>query len=240
MSTTTILELDQEDIAARLMDDTIVGTVKVFAQRRGITENDIQTALGAVQGSKPGLVAIVLMPRLVTDAPGAPGPRYFTRYPVQVIDWPVMRRTTLGAGISAETLCERIRQILHYQSFGRGQVLTFDSMESAPMADETQISYIVFFRRLGMDSPPAKCATCAISPAKGTAPQNVTLTCATPSSSIYYSIDGSYPSALAAAATPPTAFLYTAPIVVATACTLRAAAEATNYVQGDVSQAIFT
>jgi hypothetical protein len=239
MSTTTILELDQEDITARLMDDAVTGAFKVFSQRRGVTESDIMTALGAVQGSKPGLVAIVLMPRLIPDAPGSPGPRYFTRYPIQVIDWPVMRKQVTG-GLSAESMCERVRQILHYQSFGRGQVLTFDGMEPAPMANETQVSYIVYFRRLGADQPPAKCATCGISPNGGASPQTVTLTCGTAGAAIYYSLDGSYPSAFAAAATPPTAFLYSAPFAVATAATLRVSAEAAGYVQGDVSQAIFT
>ena len=240
MSTTTILELDQEDITARLLDDAVTGAFKVFAQRRGITESDIMTALGAVQGAKPGLVAIVLMPRLTPDAPGSPGPRYFTRYPVQVIDWPVMRRQAAG-GLSAESLCERIRQILHYQSFGRGQVLTFDGMEPAPMANETQVSYLLYFRRLGMDTPPAKCATCGISPNGGGSPQTVTLACAQPAgAAIYYSTDGSYPSALAAAATPPTSTPYTAPFSFATPGTLRVCAEKTGYVQGDISQAIFT
>jgi len=238
MSTTTILELDQEDITARLLDDSVTGAFKVFSQRRGVTESDIMTALGAVQGSKPGLVAIVLMPRLIPDAPGSPGPRYFTRYPVQVIDWPVMRKQVTG-GLSAEALCERVRQILHYQSFGRGQVLTFDGMEPAPMANETQVSYILYFRRLGMDTPPAKCATCGISPNGGASPQTVTLTCGTAGAAIYYSVDGSYPSALAAA-TPPTSLLYSAPFAVAAAATLRVSAEKTGYAQGDVSQAIFT
>ena len=163
----TVIELDQEDIAARLANDpTFSGLVKVFAQRRGVTESDILTALGAMNqaGTKTGLVAIVLMPRLTPKDANAPGPFYFSRYPVQVIDWPVIRKTAGGVGISAESLCERIRQILHFWCTGRGQTLVFDGMEPEPMQDSTQVSYIVYFKRIGADSAPVKCATVGISP----------------------------------------------------------------------------
>lgn len=241
---TTILELDQEDLTARLQADPFfVDTVKVFSQRKGITENDVMTALGAVnqQGTKSGLVAIVLIPSLIPESPNAPGPYYFTRYPIQVIDWPVMRRNaTTGAGMSAETLAERIRMIVHFWGTGRGQALVFDGMEPAPQDDPTKVSYILYFKKLGGDKAPVKCATVGITPASGAAPQTVTLTCATASAAIYYSTDGTYPSSQAAAATPATSFLYSAPFSVATAATVRAAAEKTNLQQGDCAQATYT
>ncbi len=234
----SILELDQEDMTGRLQaDPSFINTVKVFAQRRGITENDVMTALGATnqQGQKTGLVAIVLMPKLTTDATAAPGPRYFTRYAVQVIDWPLMRRVQGGAGISGETIAERIRVILHYFAFGRGQTIVFDGMEPAPLEDQTQVSYILYFKRLSVDNPGIKVVMPTISPKEGAAPQTVTLTGASAGAAIYYTTDGTYPSSQ-----NPTALLYSGAITISTACTLRAAAELSGSQQSNVAQAIFT
>lgn len=225
-------------MTARLAaDPSFVNTVKVFAQRRGITENDVMTALGATnqQGQKTGLVAIVLMPKLTTDATAAPGPRYFTRYAVQVIDWPLMRRVAGGAGISAESIAERIRIILHYFAFGRGQTIVFDGMEPALLEDQTQVSYILYFKRLSVDNPGSKVVAPTISPKEGAVPQVVTLSGQTAGAAAYYTTDDSYPSSQ-----NPTATLYSGPITISSACTLRATAELSGYQQSNVNQAIFT
>lgn len=237
------LELDQDDITARLTADATCGQVTVFSQRKGITENDVQTRLGALnqKGGLVGLVLIVLMPKLIAQEANTPGAMYATRYSVQVIDWPAIRRQLVGGiEISAETMAERVRQILHFSSFGRGQSLFFDGMEPLPMADPNQISYAISFRKMGADTPVTKCANVAISPTSGVHPQTVTLTCGTAAASIYYSTDGSYPSSVGAAATPQTSTLYTVPFVQASACTLRAAAEKTGMQQSDPAKAIFT
>lgn len=217
------LELDQDDITARLMADPVCGTVKVFSQRKGITENDIMTGLGALnsQDGKIGLVLIVLMPRLQPEEANTPAAMYATRYSVQVIDWPVMRRQADGGiQLSAETMAERVRQILHFCSFGRGQSLFFDGMEPLPMRDETQISYQISFRKKGADTPVTKCAAVAISPTSGEVPQTITMTCGTAGAQIWYTTDGSYPSSL-----NPTATLYAGPFILDEAATVRAAAE---------------
>jgi hypothetical protein len=233
------LELDQEDIAGRLQADPLfVDTIKVFAQRRGVTENDVMTALGATnqQGQKVGLVCIVLMPRLTVDNSASPGPRYFTRYGIQVIDWPLMRRVAGGAGVSAESVAQRIRQILHYFAFGRGQTVVFDAMEPAQLQDETQVSYILYFKRLGVDNPGNKVIAPTISPAGGAVPQTVSFSGETAGAEIWYTTDGSYPSSENATATLYTGSAFT----LSTACTLRVAAERAGYQQSNVLQAIFT
>ena len=232
------LELDQDDITARLTLDAVTGLVPVFSQRKGITENDIQTKLGPLnsKNGQVGLVLIVLMPKLVATEANTPGAMYASRYGIQIIDWPAVRRMASGGSqISAETMAERVRNLLNFSSFGRGQSLFFDGMEPAPQADETRISYIVYFRKLGADTWIQKAATVAISPQSGAAPQTVTLTCATGGAAIYYTTDGTYPSS-----GNTTATLYSGAISVTTASTLRAAAELTNYQQSDPSQGVFT
>lgn len=232
------LELDQDDITARLIVDPVCGQVAVFSQRKGVTENDIQTRLGALNqaGGKVGLVLIVLMPKLLAQQSNAPSAYYSTRYSVQVIDWPVMRRVAVGGiQLSAETIAERVRQILHFASFGRGQSLGFAGMEPLPMADPNQISYAINFDKLGADTAVTKCAAVAMSPQQGASPQTITLTCGTAGAAIYYTTDGSYPSSKNTAAV-----LYSAPFNQAVAGTVRAAAEKSGLQQSDPSQGIFT
>lgn len=216
------LELDQDDMTARLTLDSFTGQTTVFSQRKGITENDIQTRLGALnqKSGLVGLVLIVLMPALSPDPSNTPAPMYFTRYSVQVIDWPALRRAPGGIGISAETMAERVRQVLHFFSFGRGQTLYFDGMEPVAMSNPNQISYAVHFKKKGADTPVQKVNGVLITPTSGTIPQTVTMTCTTPGASIWYTTDGSYPDSL-----NPTATKYTAPVLIAAVCTVRAAAE---------------
>lgn len=238
----SILELDQEDIAARLQADSFFqNTVPVLLQRRGITEKDVQISMQAMQpGSVCGTVAIVMMPSLIATDPNAPGPVSFVRYGIQVIDFPIIRRQSPGgAGVSAEEICDRIRQIIHRVAFGRGQALYFDGLHPIPVV-EGQVSYGVYFKCRQIDAPPPSCATVGISPVSGAGPLTITLSCATAGAAIYYSLDGSYPSSVAAAATPATSFLYSAPFTAAAAAFIRAAAEKTDYQQGNVAQVQYT
>lgn len=231
------IELDQDDLTERMESDEVFAqTVKVFSQRKGITENDVMTQLGAVNqiNGKAGAAIIVLMPQLTPNAPDAPGPMYYVRYPIQVIDWPVMRRMAGGVGISAETLAQRVRQIVHGTMFGRGQALYFDGLDPSPMADTTQVSYIVYFKRVGNDPQLARPGNVYFSPSSGTAPLSVTLTCPTVGVDIWYTTDGSYPGPENDEST-----LYTAPIAVSAGLTIRASAVITGYQQGDVTQATY-
>jgi hypothetical protein len=235
----SIIELDQDDIVARLKADSYFsGGIPVLEQRLGITENDVSIAVSTAnaQGGLVGTVAIVLMPRLRGTDPNAPGPRYIVRYPIQVIDWPVVRRQSVGGSqVSAEEACDRIRQILHgfnpLRSQGQLQ-FTFDSVEPTQVK-EGQVSYIVTFRRLGTDAPPTSCAAVGIYPSSGTGPLTVTLTCATPGASIYYTVDGTYPSSVNVAPAG-TAQLYSGPFTAPQGATVRAAAQLSGYQQSNV------
>jgi hypothetical protein len=237
----SILELDQEDIAARLNADVAFKNVTpVLLARRGITENDVQIAMETMQpGAVTGTVAIVLMPSLVPESKDAPGPSYFVEYSVQVIDYPIIRRQIPGgSNVSAEEICDRVRQIIHRFAAGRGQTLFFQGM--APVVvPPGKVSYAVRFRCRGVDSPPASCATVGFSPASGPGPTTLTLSCQTAGAAIYYTLDGSYPSAVGAALTPPTSFLYSAPFAVASGDLIRACASKTGMQDGNVAQVQF-
>jgi len=240
----SVLELDQDDIYARLLADPFFKAgVPVLERRKGITESDVQAALSTMNQANGmvGSVAIVLMPVLSGQDPNAPGPRYTVRYTVQVIDYPVIRRQSKGGtGMSAELICDRVREILHLLNFGRGQTLAFDRLEPT-QEPAGMVGYGVTFRRIGTDAPPVGCAAVGISPLSGgvnpilPGPQTVTLTCATAGAAIWYTLDGSYPSSV-----NPNATLYAAPFVAPPGATVRAAAELAGFQQSQViSQAIY-
>jgi len=65
--------------------------------------------------------------------------------------------------------------------------------------------------------------------------QNVTISCSTPGSSIYYSLDGSVPSK-----TSPTSTLYTSNIVVNSTQILKAIAYATGFTESSINSASYT
>lgn len=234
----SIIELDQEDIFNRLSADSYFDDVTpILLQRRGITDSDVQVAMQTLQpGNVCGTVVIVMMPKLIPEARAAAGPRYWVRYGIQVIDYPLLRsQLNLGSNTSAEEIADRVRQIIHYFSTGRGQTIFFDGMEPVQV-QQGQVSYIAYFRCLAMDTPPNKCATCGISPASGAGPLTVTLTNSTSGgASIYYTLDGSYPSPENAAAV-----LYSAPITVAAAGFIRAVASKATYQDGDAAQVQYT
>jgi Chitobiase/beta-hexosaminidase C-terminal domain len=236
----SILELDQLDIFARVQNDPFfVAGVPVLLELRGITERDIAQKIQTLnqQNGLVGSVAVVLMPTLLADSPNAPGPRYDTVYRVQVIDWPMVRRQSVGGtGISADELADRVRQILHRFTMGRGQTIYFAGQEPVNVPDG-KISYSLRFKRQSQDLPPVAVASVGISP-PGPGPATATLTCATAGAAIWYTTDGSYPGSNSAAC--PTAKLYSGPFAVAAGTTLRAAAELTGFQQSQaISQVIY-
>ncbi len=226
---------DQEDIQGRLNGDPFFAGITVLLQRKGNIDAQVEQNLSVLneKGGKIGLVAIVLMPTLTATAPDAPSPLYDVKATIQVIESPTFNLGDGGTGISAEQVAQYCRQILHHFSDGRGNVWVFQGMDPLPV-EEGKISYGVNITRRGGDSKIAKVAKPVIAPTSGATPQAITLTCATAAAAIWYTIDGSYPSAEG-----ETAALYEAPFQLAAAATVRAAAQKVGLQQSDVVEATF-
>lgn len=239
MSDVLILDpvvLDQEDIAARLSDDSFFSDIPVILERKGVTENDIEVALGTVnqKSGKAGVVAIVLMPTLRPSSQSAPGPSYRVAPSIQVIEMPLINLGETGTGKFVEQIATRVRQLIHYWNPGRGYVFDFFGQDPLPVRAGLR-SYAVNFARLGQDDRSPKVANVLIDPEEGAAPATVTLSCPTAGAAIWYTLDGSPPTPGNAAA-----LLYSAPIDVAAAATLRAAAFTDGLDASNISQADFT
>lgn len=236
------LEQDQVDLYGRLLAAPALAEVKVLFQRKGVTDNDVLTALSVFNEGdtgKLGCCCIVLMPALTLSSRNdggkpyseAPGPRYFIDLVVQVIEMPLISLGDGGVGLSAEQVAQFVRTIGHHFANGFGGTYTFAGMEPIPVSDG-QVSYGVHFTRMAGDAHQPKVAAPSItSDSGGSAPGNVTITCATLGAAIWFTTDGSYPSGK-----NPAALEYSGPFVQATAATIRAAAEAADFQQSDIRQ----
>lgn len=230
----SILELDQLDIFGRLQADAYFQAgVPVLLELKGITENDVLQKLSVVnqQNKVVGSCVVVLMPTLVNESPNAPGPRYDAIYEIQVIDAPIMRRQIFGGNqSSADEVADRIRQIIHRFTMGRGQTVVFSGQRRTDVPNGN-VSYILRFKRVGVDQPPTQVAGVLIALSAST--EIMTMTCLTPGAAIYYTVDGSYPSSIATGATK-----YTGPFTPPAGSTIRAAAEAPGYQQSNVISSV--
>lgn len=224
------LTLDQADYAALYDADPFFSQIKVLAQFKGVTENDIQVALSTLneRDGKIGAVLIVIMPELQPDTGQTPSPRYFVRIGLQVIAQPLLADdATSGVGLSAEQISERVRQIGQNRKFGRSNSFMFDGMEPLPV-DEGKVSYGVYFRRAGGDAyvprvaTPALTSEVAVLPATG---WTVTMT-VPPGATGWYTTDGTLPTELNGTE-------YTGPFNVPAAATVRASAVQTGFQQSE-------
>jgi hypothetical protein len=213
------LQQDQIDIAARLAADDGFAAIPVLIQRKGVTESDIELALSTLneKSGRMGALAVVLMPTLEPESPESPGPRYRILATIQVIEQPLFNLGATGTGYSAETIAERVRQLLHHCNLGRGSVWTFAGMEPIEM-EGGKIAYGVRFGRLAGDGFGDRLPAPTIT-SSGSGPVMATLSCADAAAELWYTLDGSYPWS-----GNPQTTLYSDPIAIAEPATLRAIA----------------
>lgn len=225
------LEQDQRDFFGRLLSDPFLSDVKILLEEKGDIEADVLQALSVFndRGGKIGACVVVLMPTLTGDSPDAPGPRSTVRMTVQVIDQPVVNLGAGGVGMSGSQIAERVRQVLHMFSTGRGNTYTFAAQDPIPV-EAGKNSYGVAFTRLCADAPPPKVAAVSIALSSPSVPSTVTLSTVTAGAAIRYTLDGSYPGS-----GNPVAMLYEAPVAISAAVYLRAAAELAGHQPSNIT-----
>lgn len=228
------LKQDQEDFFHRISSDEFFADVKVLMEDTGNTEADIDQSLNTLlaKAAKAGACVVVLMPSLGNDSPNAPGPRYVVRMTCQVIDQPLTNLGDSGTKKSVAEISERVRMICHHFNTGRGNVYALASQEPIPV-DVGKNSYGVVFTRPGGDAAPRKVGTPVIDASADDAPATLTITCATAGATIHYTLDGSPPYA-----SNPAALVYSAPVNLATAATVRAAASLAEHQPSDITRRV--
>lgn len=235
------IELDQEDFYARLLAHPTFFDVKILLQRKGVTDNDVQTALDVFNdrgAGKLGSCIIVLMPSLEPESPNAPGPLYKIVQTVQVIEMPLVSQGDTGSGLSAEVMAGHVRRLFQHFANGFGGTYTFAGME--PVLLEGKIAYGVKFERKAGDAGVARCATPIITASAETAPANITIASGTAGADVYYTTDGSYPSSSNTAALLYNGVFQASGPSTAETVLVRAAAEKPGLLQSNVAQVRLT
>lgn len=183
----------QSDVYGRISADPYFSDIAVINNEKGIIVDDVETAIKVFisKGGKNGAAIVVDRPSRNVDKPEPIGPQFQVQIPVVVFEFPIINRATGGTGKTIESMTSEVMHLVHgwRPSPSVGQIWC-DVDAVSPMVDTGRmISNQILFRSHMRFAAPSRVATPLIS---GTA-ESFTITCNTPSASIYYTTDGSFP-----------------------------------------------
>lgn len=235
----------QQELLQRAKADSYLGVLPILDEHKGDITRDVNEALGMVTAGtgagagKLGACVIILSPTAESTSSEIPGCLLKYKIGFRVLETVLLNNdASLGFQKPALAIARQLLSVFqHYTPAGLTSIMLADKLPIQPVTDEVaDNAYEVTFTAVEATSDVyQKCSDPLISPNSGAAPQTVTLTTATAGASIYYTLDGTYPSAV-----NPTALLYSAPVSVTTAKTLRAVASKTNFIDSNCPRGVFT
>lgn len=233
-----LLEQLQGDVLAVLANTPELADANVILQDEGDMEKEILRHLGSLTGGptgKNGLVLVVMLPEIDAAESNLPGPPISASIEIQVIEAPKINRGATGTGIRSSVAALRTLAALHLRGLGTSALHAgadpLKPVQVKPGYLSHAVRLKVAYRAL---PPPPKPA--GVSAEWLTGPGALQLTCATPLSAIWYTMDGSYPHP-----SNPLASLYTEPISgPSQATTFRTAAYLSGAVPGDLTEVAYT
>lgn len=232
----------QNECYYRVLANTGLAQVAVINQRKGDILNDVTASLGTFneRGGKVGACIIVLAPTAKLDPSliGVPGAPLTVGLSFRVLEDPVVNLGATGTLLPATTIVRMLFDLVaNFRPYGIGHPFRPIPNCIIPVDDPlAPVAFEVRFETEEADSVPYRKVTQpAASPSSGASPQTVTLTCATSGASIYYTLDGSHPYAGNA-----NSVLYSGPVSVTSALSLRACAFKAGWIASDVISATFT
>ena len=230
------LEQLQLDCAARLNADPFFANIEVVVMRPRIEGSfvEIQTRVDQVIGcerkknGKGGAAVQILMPLADGRDPDAPGPRLDFSIVARVQEHPILNMGPTGTKYSCEEIALRALQLLHHFNPGFGAILVAakDALTPSDRFPGKITIDVRVTQQTGIGGVPK-----ATRPVITAAGLSFTLSSLTVDAALYYTTDGSYPGAGNAAA-----MLYSGPVTLAAAATVRASAQADGLLPSDISQ----
>jgi hypothetical protein len=184
----------QDDVTSALESDSRFSLLPVFSRAKGVTEQDIESALGTLneKSGKSGACVIVMMPKIDVPHADPAGPRVEVEIAVRVIEMPLTNLDPdTGTLLPAEEIALNILHALHGRRFTQNISQLYSSTKAAEAVnlDEATVCYDVFFKcRFGLAAPARVQTPLILGDASA-----VQIACNTPAATIYYTLDGSFP-----------------------------------------------
>lgn len=218
------------DIADYLRLDAELAELPVIDARTetpdgGSVQDLIEDALSAgaliQRGGKAGLAIVVLLPEVRPSAPEAPGPLVQLVCTVRVFENRLINESDAGFGLSAGKVVLHIARVLNQWPPLGTNALAADAEFIKDISIPDTEGYEITFVMTSSLPPITRTARPTISAVAGGSGMTVTLACSTAGASIYYTTDGRLP-------TLTDGTLYSAPLEITEATTLRAIALSTG------------
>jgi hypothetical protein len=213
----------QSDIKGYMLQCSNLNHLNIIADDKGALQSTADKAVKTVtpRGGKVGLAAVILRPTMTTANANMPGPQSDAIVTIMIVEHVLGNRGSLGSGIRASAMGTRVLRDLHHFQIGNR---TLFSEPSAMRPAETAagfVAYEITFRIALHNQPIEKTKAVTITNDGGT----ITLTSATPSSALQYSLDGSYPS-----------LTYTVPFSASSGDLVRALATSASLLPSSISE----
>jgi hypothetical protein len=225
----------QEDLAARLAADEFFVDVPVFTQCKKDIAKEVAQKLGLLTGKsgKNGSCVVMMSPVASMGHIDAMVTQLDVKLSVRVLENVTLNQGSNGTQKAALTVAVRILEVLRfYQSQGLSAPLEADDPTILEVEDPVaQLAYEVHFTaRVGTTDTIDKVSFPVINITGSVYPKTATITCGTAGASFYYTLDESYP-----AAGNPTATLYSTPVSLVAAGSVRAVAYKSQSVASDAA-----
>jgi hypothetical protein len=217
----------KSDLYYRLLGDELLAPVSILIDDEHDMANRALVDAGPrnVRAGKTGAsVTVSAVAVLTLNSGETPTPLMSLSCVLEVMEDVIINAGTDGTGLNAGEIVARLIQLLHQSHFDN----RFTGLRLAPSAPIVEIDaeknghrgYAVTFVADQLNfNVIATCSSVIIDDDDGV----VTLTCPTSGTTIYYTIDGSYPGSGNTAAT-----VYTVPLTPSSGVTIRAAAQKTG------------
>lgn len=225
--TEDILDLVQGDVFARLSATPKLSVASIIQDDEKTLETKVEqllTKLGDGAG-KMGLCLVVMKPEIIEAEKNLPGPSFKIRQQVQVIEHAQINASTRGSKKRASLAVVQVLRSLHHADMGEYLLYA----EKGPAAPLPMRDGFVGYMVTVLASPPSLATTKPAPIQYALTDGELVLECATSGASIFYTLDGTYPS--------PSALPYTVPIPnLPLGTTIRSAAYAPEMYPGDAAQ----
>lgn len=184
----------QDDLYAAALEITALQGVNIVQFRKLRLQSEINLAAlwETPRNGTSGAGILVEMPTIEVPRPNLPGPEHELKITFAVVEEPNMNLTpTVGTGLSAEEICERLLDTFHgYQIEGIGSLYA-DARAIEPANDfPNVVAYRVAFKLRSPRNQTQRVQLPSVSSANN---GQVTLANVTDGATIYYTTDGSFP-----------------------------------------------